>query len=475
MAREQLAPGKTGSIVITAYAEDGTVLDRGAHITRVVPGAVQYRARAHAGIAEGDTRRVQGPKAPTVTKAKANLHARITKLRQEAEEQAEAKRHAGIPVDWTGFAKRHRQWVMSDDAEYSEGSRRIYSGTIDGYFLQVAPTKKGEKPKPHRFDGRKLADITHGELHDWLQDIANRNGDGVAHTCRSILGKMYRRALGYGLIAADPTARLGKVKRSRRTVERMREEAKRQAEAEGKALAVPKDHQRALVPAELMRLQAFLETDARAQRNLIHLMALTMFGAGLRVGEALALRGEDLDTTGDQAMLTVRATVSREPGVGLFLQPWTKTEQGMRKVPIAQSLALRLAEHWQTDRKRAELEPTWNTHGLFFPSERGTIRDTSNTHDKFRHVFDSEAVNLPWATPHVFRRTYATALLAQGLSPVAVASLLGHTDPSFTLKVYGDWTTTPEVATNVLEGLFAVKPESKVVTKVVTTPDQLPA
>ena len=75
---------------------------------------------------------------------------------------------------------------------------------------------------------------------------------------------------------------------------------------------------------------------------------------------------------------------------------------------------------------------------------------------------------LEWATPHAFRRTYATNLLLNGESPIAVAALLGHTDPSFTLKVYGDWKSTPDIAGTVLEGLFSVTAETKAVTKAVT-------
>lgn len=124
------------------------------------------------------------------------------------------------------------------------------------------------------------------------------------------------------------------------------------------------------------------------------------------------------------------------------------------------------------------VEESWNPLGLTFPSERGTIRDTSNIHGRFRKAFDHEDVALEWATPHVFRRTYATNLLLNGESPIAVAALLGHTDPSFTLKTYGDWKSTPDIAGTVLEGLFSITADPKVVTKVVTpdeTPEQIEA
>lgn len=461
MARTALRPGQTGNITVTAFDAEGTKLESGP-ITRKVAGAAAYQARARAGIAEGETKQVQGPKANTPTKARQSLEERVAKLVAEAEEQAEARRYAGIPREWTAFARNHREYVLSDDADYSDGTQRIYREGLDNYFLSPG----------HRFDGRRLDDITHGELRDWLQDIANERGNGAAHTAGSLLGVIYRRALAYGVVTADPAARLGKVKRSRRTEERLKAEAEAKAKAEGKELRGETDHQRALSRDEVNRLHAHLKGSNVAIRNSMVDIMLTMFGTGLRIGEALALTWDHVHLTGARPSVTVAATVVRRDGAGLHLQPHTKTANGMRVVPIAPALAEVLKGRKAKDRERAALEPAWNPLGLVFPSERGTIRDTSNIHNRFRKAFDHESVGLEWATPHAFRRTYATNLLLNGESPIAVAALLGHTDPSFTLKVYGYWKSTPDIAGTVLEGLFSVTADPKAVTKAVTTPGE---
>ena len=401
---------------------------------------------------------MQGSRASTPTKAKQALQDRIDALVAEAEEQAEARKYAGVPREWTAFAKNHREYVLSDDADYSDGTQRIYREGLDRYFLEPG----------HRFDGRRLDDITHGELRDWLQDIANTRGNGAAHTAGSLLGVIYRRALAYGVVTADPAARLGKVKRSRRTEDRLRLEAEAKAKAEGKELRAETDHQRALSREDIARLFAHLEGSKVAKRNSMTDIALVMFGTGLRIGEALALTWDHVHLKGARPSVSVAATVVRKDGSGLLLQPHTKTDTGMRTVPIAPALASVLEARKVKDRERARLEESWNPLGLVFPSERGTIRDTSNIHNRFRKAFDHEAVSLEWATPHVFRRTYATNLLLNGESPIAVAALLGHTDPAFTLKTYGDWKSTPDIAGTVLEGLFSVTADTKAVTKAVT-------
>ncbi|HEY2603449.1 MAG TPA: tyrosine-type recombinase/integrase, partial [Thermoleophilaceae bacterium] len=43
---------------------------------------------------------------------------------------------------------------------------------------------------------------------------------------------------------------------------------------------------------------------------------------------------------------------------------------------------------------------------------------------------------LPRLTPHSLRRSFTSLLFALGRDPVYVMGQLGHTDPSFTLRVY---------------------------------------
>src|SRR5699024_8635024 len=154
------------------------------------------------------------------------------------------------------------------------------------------------------------------------------------------------------------------------------------------------DHQRALSRADIARLYAHLEGSKVAERNSMVDIMLVMFGTGLRIGEALALTWDHVHLKGARPSVEVAATVVRKDGAGLLLQPRTKTDTGMRTVPIAPALASMLEARKAEDRERASLEESWNPLGLVFPSERGTIRDTSNIHGRFRKAFDHEDVAL---------------------------------------------------------------------------------
>lgn len=454
MARETLTPGQTGTIRTDAYNKQGQKLPEGDG-TR----PDYFQAVAYYGAGDGSRKRKKARGTSRIAAERALRKAVRESVKEEQEKAQDQARGKSVPREWTSFALSHLEWIESADSDYSQGSRRVYRGAVNGYILQDHPLsakerKEGQEPTPHRFDGRRLESISHGELRDWLQDIANERGDGVVHTVQSLVGKMFGRAMDYDIVQRDPTRRLGKVKRKRETVQRLQREAVAKAEAEGVDVAVAKDHQRALSADDITRLFGHLDTDARAKRNGLSLIAYAMFTSGLRIGEALALQWKDLHLTGDQFSLIVNATVVRHEGEGLRLQPWTKTDTGMRTVPVAPDLAEKLRAHKAQDRERARLEPGWNPLRLVFPSERGTIRDTSNTHGKFRPMFD--AVGLHWATPHVFRRTYATTLLRAGVPVLTVAALLGHTDPSLTLRVYGDWKSAPDVSGTVVGDLLKI-------------------
>lgn len=448
MARETLTPGQILTIRTDAYDRQGQKLTDN-DTTR----PDYFQAVAYYGAGDG-TRKRKKARGVSRTAAERALRKAVREVVQEEQERAQDEaRGKSIPREWNAFAVNHREWIESADSDYSAGSRRVYLGALDGYVLQDRPTKNDEEPVPHRFDGRRLDSISHGELKDWLQDIANDRGDGVVHTVQSLTGKMFGRAMDYDIVHRDPTRRIGKVKRKRETVQRLQREAVAKAEAEGKPAPVAKDHEKALSADDITRLFEHLEDDAKSQRNGLYLIAYTMFTTGLRIGEVLALQWQDVDPKG--STLTVDATVVRTPGEGLSLQPWTKTDTGMRTVPMSPDLAEKLRTVKAKDRERARLEESWNPLGLVFPSERGTIRDTSNVHNRFRPAFD--AVGLQWATPHTFRRTYATTLLKAGVPTLTVAALLGHTDPSLTLKVYGDWKSAPDVSGAVVGDLLKIE------------------
>ncbi|WP_422934996.1 tyrosine-type recombinase/integrase [Sinomonas sp. P47F7] len=68
---------------------------------------------------------------------------------------------------------------------------------------------------------------------------------------------------------------------------------------------------------------------------------------------------------------------------------------------------------------------------MLFCRREGTPPTKNNVRRQLRHVMD--LAEITWVTPHVFRRTVATAISAQAGVDLT-AELLGHTDPKIAIQ-----------------------------------------
>lgn len=169
----------------------------------------------------------------------------------------------------------------------------------------------------------------------------------------------------------------------------------------------PKKDRPVLTPAEVERLAAAMKGES--DRQLVRLLAY----GGLRIGEAFALRWDDV---GPQT-LTVRQSVSDRAGK-IIVGP-TKT-YAVRTVALPSSLAAALEER--------------RGSGPVFPGARGGYRRYRNYR---RDVWDkaTKATGLV-VTPHDLRATCASLLIDAGASVKDVQQHLGHQDVTTTMNLY---------------------------------------
>jgi integrase len=151
---------------------------------------------------------------------------------------------------------------------------------------------------------------------------------------------------------------------------------------------------------------------------------------GLRQGEALALRWEDIDL--DAGVPTVRHTLDVRTQE---LAP-TKTDRSRRVIylPTVALAAVREQRRRQLeDRLRAGSR--WHDDGFVFASKIGTALDARNVVRRY-HVIRERAglPDLPW---HHLRHFAATALLEAGEDLFVVSRILGHTSIATTASFYG--------------------------------------
>lgn len=156
-------------------------------------------------------------------------------------------------------------------------------------------------------------------------------------------------------------------------------------------------------------LAALLERmDVTYHRQLTLFLALT----GLRIGEALALRPEDVDLDGRQIHVTKTYVPS------LQADGPTKTDGSTRDVYI-QSELVPLIE---------EIHP-----GTYFFDHGGRLG--YDTYRKYLRETSEKAIGRR-VTPHVLRHTHTSLLAAQGVPIETISRRLGHQDTKLTLEIY---------------------------------------
>jgi integrase len=164
-------------------------------------------------------------------------------------------------------------------------------------------------------------------------------------------------------------------------------------------------------------------------------------GTGLRRGELLALRWQDVDL--DKGLLHVRRTLVRVRSYEahgserktrlVFHAP--KTAQSRRTIPLPEGCVVALKHHKaQQAQERLLLGEAYYDDGLVFCLVDGKPIDPRN----FARAFDQmlRKVGLPRVRVHDMRHTFATLMLELGESPKTVQTLLGHSRVAITLDIY---------------------------------------
>src|SRR5215218_1572855 len=153
---------------------------------------------------------------------------------------------------------------------------------------------------------------------------------------------------------------------------------------------------------------------------------------GMRQGELLALRWEDVDL--NEGVIRIRRTLMRSGGRISLGEP--KTKGSRRSVHLTGAAAQALRSHLEQQLEDIEqLGDLYRDHGLVFTSEVGTLINPSNLRRRsFARLL--KRARLPQIRFHDLRHTCATLLLCRNVHPKYVQELLGHATVAITLDTY---------------------------------------
>lgn len=179
-----------------------------------------------------------------------------------------------------------------------------------------------------------------------------------------------------------------------------------------------------LTEAEAAQL---LEAAAGDRLEALYSVALAI---GLRQGEALGLRWDDIDL--DAGELRVRTSLQRIDHKLELVRP--KTDKSRRTLSLPASIVLVLRQHHLRQLEERMAAPVWHEQDLVFCTPKGTPLERSNINKRFAKML--EKAGLPKMRFHDLRHSCASLLLAQGVPLKVVQELLGHSSITITGDVY---------------------------------------
>jgi integrase len=187
-----------------------------------------------------------------------------------------------------------------------------------------------------------------------------------------------------------------------------------------------------------------------AQGQRLEAVFTVALSLGLRMGEILGLRWQDVDL--DRATLTVNQAIYRIAGKGLVAAE-PKTERSGRALFLPDGVLRALRTHRKRQlEERLAAGSEWRDHALVFTSSIGTPLEPRNLFRAFKALL--RKAGLPDFRFHDLRHSAASLLLAQGVPMRAVMELLGHSNIGTTADIYSH--VMPAMMRDVAEKMDAI-------------------
>jgi len=284
--------------------------------------------------------------------------------------------------------------------------------TVEEFLLDfVENTLKGEVA-PNTYEQRlsfvknhiapkigktKLSDLSPSQIQKFYNELREQYGAGHVQNIGNLLNKALTQAVRWNIISRNPAALVKKPSTSRKN-------------AKMKTWTVEEQ-------------KKFLEY-AKSESTFYYVMFLLALTSGMRKGELLGLKWDDVDTK--RGIVSVKRTVVWAQK-NLYLKDIPKTESSIRTIQIPEQTAKTL--------KKWQLACPANLLNLVFPSPKTNGILYPNSLDKAYQKAIRES-GVPYISFHGLRHTFATTLLANNVNPKIVQEMLGHSTIKTTMDTY---------------------------------------
>ncbi len=310
--------------------------------------------------------------------------------------ESQSPRMSSADRDMT-VADLAERFLKTAEATTKPATQAAYTWAIDSYIVPA-------------LGSRKVRQLTRGHAKAFATELASKLQAKSTKNVLGVLHSMLEEAIEAEIVSHNVAARHG----SRRSLARLF----------GPKPADLEERIKAFTREELSRLMGALSKHDPQWLPFFFAISRT----GIRLGEAIGLRWDDLDFAGR------KVRVARNVSLGNI-----ETPKSGRGRTVDMSLALRdVLQRYDTTTKAAWLKRGKPRPDEVFPSDAGTHLDPANVRRVFRRALKNAGLPADH-TPHDLRHTFASLLLQNGVSLAHVQRMLGHADPRLTASLYGKW------------------------------------
>ncbi|QWH51273.1 site-specific integrase [Bacillus mycoides] len=191
----------------------------------------------------------------------------------------------------------------------------------------------------------------------------------------------------------------------------------------------------AVIPkTEKSSIQTWIEAEVKqfllhSQESRYHIGYLLAITTGMRLGEVLGLRWQDVDF--NNHTVTINQTLGHDNKI----KTSAKNNSSKRTIPIPLEVIEELKRRkLQINKDKLRIGPAYHDLDLITCNNLGKVTTRSTFTSHFNKVIENAGIKK--IKFHDTRHTHATLLLKQGVHPKVVSERLGHSDISLTLRIY---------------------------------------